>query len=278
MDTTSTDGIQIVVTPVQLAAVLTGESVGDQATTSNRLWGGLRLVGGVLELVGAGVLCLAPEPTMASKAGCVLLGAHGADTTSAGARQVWTGRETQTLTHEGTAALARTLGVNPGAADRIGLAVDIAVPLGVAAWVGAARVAAIRTGRIRLIEHEEVVAGSGVGGHTLLKHVGRSEAQLRARLAAEPHIPVASSFSNLRLAEQSVSRVLQVHAQRVRTWAQSAGRTSRLALTYDMGSTVGQGVIRSSGRLQALSKVQVVLKFEVYNGKPYYVMTAYLVV
>ena len=273
---TTPEGIQIVLTPVQLAAVLTGESVDDHASLSNRLWGSLRLVGGVLELAGAGVLCLAPEPTMASKAGCVLLGAHGADTTSAGAHQVWTGRETQTLTQQGTAALARTLGADPGTADRIGLAVDIMVPLGVAAWAGAARAAAIRSGRIRLIEHE-AVAGSRVGGHTLLKHVGRTEAQLRARLAAEPHIPVASSFSSLRLAEQGVSRVLQVHAQAVRAWAQSATRAPRLALIHDMGSAMGQGVVRSSGHLQALSKVQVVLKFETYNGKPYYVLTAYLI-
>ena len=72
------DGIPVVLSAVQLAAVLLQETV-DEAATANRLWGGLRVVGGVLELLGAGVLCVAPEPSMASKVGCVVFGAHGAD-------------------------------------------------------------------------------------------------------------------------------------------------------------------------------------------------------
>ena len=71
------EGIPVVLSAVQLAAVLLQETVDEAATATNRLWGGLRVVGGVLELLGAGVLCVAPEPTMASKAGCVVFGAHG---------------------------------------------------------------------------------------------------------------------------------------------------------------------------------------------------------
>jgi len=33
--------------------------------------GSLRLMGGIIELGGAGVLCTIPEPTMISKVGCV---------------------------------------------------------------------------------------------------------------------------------------------------------------------------------------------------------------
>lgn len=36
--------ISIVLTPVQLAAVLQGESISNEATLSNRLWGTLTLV------------------------------------------------------------------------------------------------------------------------------------------------------------------------------------------------------------------------------------------
>jgi hypothetical protein len=69
------EGVRVVLSSVQLAAVLTQESISESATLSNRMWGGLKLVGGVLELAGAGVLCVAPEPMMVSKAGCVILGA-----------------------------------------------------------------------------------------------------------------------------------------------------------------------------------------------------------
>ena len=190
---------------------------------------------------------------MASKSGCVLLTAHGADGSAAGARQAWTGRDTQSLTQQGSAALARFMGMDPGRAEQIGAFVDIVVPLGAAAGFGAARVAAIRSGRIHLTEHE-AVAGSRIGGHTLARHVGRTEAQLRARLAAEPQIPMASSFSSVRTAERAVSRVLRVHAGTVRSWAQTAGQGSRLSLTLDMGTPAGHGVLRSSGRVQTLSK------------------------
>ena len=142
--TQEAEGIRIVLSSVQLAAVLADDSISEDATWSNRLWGGLRLVGGVVELAGAGVLCLAPEPTMASKVGCVVFGVRGADTTAAGARQVLTGRDIQSLTHSGTAALAAALGADSTTANAIGMTVDIAVPISVAGWVGAVRVASIR--------------------------------------------------------------------------------------------------------------------------------------
>lgn len=60
------DGIRIVLSAPQLAAVLARGSIGQTEMLSNRLWGGLQVVGGVLEMVGAGALCVMPEPTMAS--------------------------------------------------------------------------------------------------------------------------------------------------------------------------------------------------------------------
>ena len=74
------EGMTIALTPVQMAAVLNDQDIPESASWSNRLWGGVSLVGGVVELVGAGVLCVAPEPTMVTKAGCVVLGVHSFDT------------------------------------------------------------------------------------------------------------------------------------------------------------------------------------------------------
>jgi len=53
---TQEEGIRLVLSPVQMAAVLTNESLSEAETLTNRLWGGLRVVGGLVELVGAGVL------------------------------------------------------------------------------------------------------------------------------------------------------------------------------------------------------------------------------
>lgn len=53
------DELRIALSPVQLAAVLSDESVTEGETLSNRLLGGLGLAGGVVELMGAGVVLCA---------------------------------------------------------------------------------------------------------------------------------------------------------------------------------------------------------------------------
>lgn len=274
---TQEEAIRIVLSPVQMAAVLTNESLSESETLTNRLWGGLRVVGGLVELKGAGVLCVAPEPTLASKVGCVVFGAHGVDTTASGGRQVLTGREVHSLTHSGTAAMARALGADSATANAVGVGIDIAVPFAVAGWVGAARIASIRAGRINLALHE-AQASSRLGGHTILKHVGKTEAELRARLAAERGITASSSFSTLAHAERAISSGLRAHAGSIQAWAKSgaaAGTTRNLRIVHDVGSIIGQTVPRLSNRLQQTSKLQMVLKLESYNNMPYYILTAF---
>lgn len=133
------EGMTVALTPVQMAAVLGGQDVPESASLSNRLWGTVGLVGGVVELVGAGVLCIAPEPTMVTKAGCVVLGVHGFDTLATSGRQVWTGTPQRTATSVTASSAAEALGASRETADGIGLAVDVAVPLVVASGLGAAR-------------------------------------------------------------------------------------------------------------------------------------------
>jgi hypothetical protein len=129
-------GLAIALSPVQLAAVLSDQAISDGETTANRLWGGLKLLGGSLEMVGAAALFLAPEPTLASKAGGAALAAHGSDTLSAGLWQVFTGQEQRSLTERGAAELALRLGADAESAGKIGTAVDIAVPLAVSVGLG----------------------------------------------------------------------------------------------------------------------------------------------
>ncbi|MBC8741488.1 hypothetical protein F6X40_33520 [Paraburkholderia sp. UCT31] len=267
------DGVRVVLSAPQLAAVLSRQSISPTEMLSNRLWGGLQVVGGVLEMVGAAALCVLPEPTMASKAACVVFGVHGSDTASAGLRQIWTGRDTATLIQQGTTKLAEAMKASPDLANNIGLSVDMVVPFGFAGSIRAVRAASVTMGRIDLIEHE-AQAGSRIGGHTIAKHVGRTEAQLRARLAAESRIDIASSFTNLRAAESAVSKVMQFNSARVKAWA--ATNDIRLCLIHDVGSPAGYGMTRSTGKLVPLSKVKMFIKREPHNGMPYYILTAYL--
>lgn len=285
MSDETTDGLTIAMTPVQMAAVLGDHDVPESASLSNRVWGGLGLVGGVLELVGAGVLCLTPEPTMASKVGCVVLGAHGSDTVATSARQVWTGMPQRSATALSADVAAQAMGASPERGAQIGLAVDVAVPLVVATGLVAARVIAVRGSRIRLegirLSEHEAKAGSKVGGHTMREHVGKTDAEMFARLNATPgphtkFVPKkVSSFTDLATAERAISATFRANASAIKAWSRSAKPGSKTEFEHAFGSVVGRGVERGKTTVSNLSGVRIVLKMETYNGKPFYILTAH---
>ena len=273
-------GLSVALTPVQMAAVLGGEDVPESASLSNRLWGTAALIGGVIELVGAGVLCVAPEPTMASKVGCVVLGAHGSDVTATAARQIWTGQTQRPATALTADATAQALGASPETGAQVGLAVDVAVPLFVAGGLAASRVIAVRASRfklepVRLIEHEGI-AGSKAGGHTIREHVGKSAQELLDRFAKKPSLQRSSSFFDLATAESAISQTVRANARAIRAWSRSAAVGSKpVAFEHDIGTVVGIGVQRGSTAVSQLTKVRVTLNMRTYNGKPFYILTAH---
>lgn len=268
------EGLTIALSPVQLAAILSETSISNGETLTNRLVGGLKLLGGSLEMVGAGALLLTPEPTMATKAGGVVLGVHGSDTASTGLWQVWTGQEQRTLTDKSAAMLAQRLGADPTTSSRIGTAVDVAVPILVSVGVGAARVMAVKRGRISLVEHE-AQAGSRLGGHTIARHVGRTEAQLRARLAAQANIDVASTFKTLEQAERAIFQALRANRANIEAWASGANPGATQKFLFTAKDFIGEGVVRATGTLEQMKTVRVVLKMQAYRGKLYYILTAF---
>jgi hypothetical protein len=103
------------------------------------------------------------------------------------------------------------------------MVVDIAVPLA-AGFVGVARAVAIRRGTISLASEE------AAGGHTIACHVGRSEEQLRLRLAQQPKIPAATSFPTIREAERVVADAVRANKGAIKEWAKAAqpGQTKTL--------------------------------------------------
>ena len=57
------EGLEVVLSPLQLAAILENDSIDQGSCLSNRFWGAASVVGGAMELIGAAALFLAPEPT-----------------------------------------------------------------------------------------------------------------------------------------------------------------------------------------------------------------------
>lgn len=273
------DGLTVILTPPELAAVLESETLHAGGTLGNRLIGTLRILSCGVEVTAGSALLLTPEPTMLTKVGGGALFLHGTDQCATGARQVWTGRAERSLTEQGTTAMARTLGASERTARTAGVVADIGIPIGASVLAAGARVTAVRAGRISLQRHEAVSTARGAaGGHTIARHVGKTDAQLQQRMAEMVakgfKTRAISTFPDLATAERAVSRGLRAHAQGIQTWAKNGGRADFTA-ELDLGREIGRGVMRSTGQIVPMTKVFFVLRMRAYNGMPHYVLTAY---
>jgi hypothetical protein len=244
--------------PVQLAAVLSDKTVTEAETLQNRLLGGLGVAMSTVELAGATILCAAPDPTTLTKAACIVVGAHGLDSLNAALDQTLTGHDTRTAAYQLAVDTARRFGADEKTAINIGLTVDIAVPIAFGLALGAVRVASVRIGRIRLMEH-----------------VGLNEADLRTRLRNRPTLSGSSTFYNKHLAEDAISRALKFNAPYITNWAKTARASSKLNIDFFAGREVGFGIESATGPVIKTYKMRVVLELQMYNGKPYYVLTAF---
>jgi hypothetical protein len=112
------------------------------------------------------------------------------------------------------------------------------------------------------------------GGHTLARHVGRSDADLRARLRREPQISAASTYTDLVTAERVVALALAQHRRRVDDWLSRQGARPNLALDYRAGDEpIGRSLTRRGQRVVDCSDAVVVLRWDGGNG--FYVLTSY---
>jgi hypothetical protein len=111
------------------------------------------------------------------------------------------------------------------------------------------------------------------GGHTLARHVAKSDAELRERLARERQIGAASTYLTREMAERTIARTLRAQAGRVRDWSARTGRRPNLALDYrgPAGEVIGRSIRRGREPVPCTDAI-VVLRWD--DGS-YYVLTSY---
>jgi Bacterial CdiA-CT RNAse A domain len=112
------------------------------------------------------------------------------------------------------------------------------------------------------------------GGHTLSRHVGRSDVDLRERLDRERNISAASTYTDRATAEAVVGGVLE-HNPRIQRWEDRGGRRPNLALDYhgDVSRPIGRCRQRGSSVAAPAWDAIVVLKASRDGG--FYVLTSY---
>ncbi len=113
----------------------------------------------------------------------------------------------------------------------------------------------------------------GRGGHTIARHVGRTDAQLRARLEQES-IAAASSYPDLATAEDVVRRVLDEHARTVQAWIDRRTPKPNLAIRHRARDDLPTGRILRRGwtASREVTGAVVVLRS---RGQDWYVLTSY---
>ncbi len=121
----------------------------------------------------------------------------------------------------------------------------------------------------------DLAADERRGGHTLERHVGRSDADLRARLRREPEIRAASTYRDQETAERIVAQTLDSHHARVERWLDREGRRPNLALDVhdESGRPIGRSLTRRSAK--AVDCVDAVVVLRWVRGRDFLVLTSY---
>jgi hypothetical protein len=111
------------------------------------------------------------------------------------------------------------------------------------------------------------------GGHTLKKHVGRTDDELRERLRRERNISAASTWTDRETAEVTVAEALRAERGRVERWMQRGYPRANLALHYDAGRPIGRSLRRDEDQPVECTSAVIVLRADGPNS--FYVLTTY---
>lgn len=111
------------------------------------------------------------------------------------------------------------------------------------------------------------------GGHTLNKHVGRTDDELRQRLEREPNIAAASSWTDRDTAEQTVGEALRFNREKIQSWQARGYPRSNLGLHFDAGKVIGRSIRQGDSRTTPCTEAVIVLKAD--SPTSFYVLTTY---
>ena len=124
----------------------------------------------------------------------------------------------------------------------------------------------------RIIPTHDLAPDEAAGGHTLRKHVGRTDDQLRERLRHEREISAASTWTDRSTAERAVGTALAQNEDKIQRWL-SRDRHSNLVLDYESDRPIGRSLRRDADQPEPCSHATIVLKWS--GPDSYYVLTSY---
>ena len=125
----------------------------------------------------------------------------------------------------------------------------------------------------RTAERYDLERDENRGGHTLSRHVARTDAQLQERLQRERNISAASTWTDRETAEETVAEALRTERGRVDDWIRRGERRPNLALHFDARRSIGRSLKRDASEPVTCTSAVIVLRAEGLDS--FYVLTTY---
>lgn len=115
-----------------------------------------------------------------------------------------------------------------------------------------------------------------MGGHTLARHVGKTDAELAERLRREPGISAASTYTDRAVAERVVGTALAAAGGKLASWERRRGRRPNLVLHYAEPDRqpLGRSLGRGQRTARPASRAIVVLRWNERSNR-FHVLTSY---
>ncbi len=121
----------------------------------------------------------------------------------------------------------------------------------------------------------DLAADEAAGGHTLARHVGRTDRELRERLRRERGISAASTYEDRSVAERVVGETISGERARIDAWLARQGPRPNLVLDYrgSPSRPVGRSLARGDPSPRSAWDAVVVLGWD--GDDRFHVITSY---
>lgn len=115
-----------------------------------------------------------------------------------------------------------------------------------------------------------------LGGHTIERHVGKTDEELRARLRRETQISAASTYADLETARRVVGAAVAQSRARIEAWSSRTGSRPNLVVNYAEpgGRSIGRSIRRGARVSSTASRALVVLRW-LPRERRWIVLTSY---
>jgi len=120
----------------------------------------------------------------------------------------------------------------------------------------------------------DLSADEAMGGHTLARHVGKTDDELRERLRREPDISTASTYTDRATAEAVVGEALSTAPRSFDSWRRRTGRRANFVIRFAADHAIGRSMMRGRRDTTPCEDALVVVRWD-ERREQFYVLTSY---